>query len=140
MALNSLYTKRYYNTYYTIEAITRAPHPHFPTAENPKNNSKKGAEASTASVEPGHYDLPWWWAGTRKCPGLRGWGLPIMGTGSVILGGLYVDMGRNENKRNIKVLSLSWTPSFTIETGWDSMDPTQSPLQSSEQTAIDGSM
>lgn len=58
MTLDSLYTKRHYNTYYTIEAITRAPHPHFPTGENPKKNPKKGAEASTASVEPGHYDRP----------------------------------------------------------------------------------
>lgn len=57
MWLDSLYTKGYSDTYYTIEAMTRDPHPHFPTAENPKYDPKKGAEPSTASVKPGRWAL-----------------------------------------------------------------------------------
>lgn len=62
--------------------------------------------------------LTWWWAGTRKYPWLWGWGLPIMGTGFAVLGVLDVDrpIGRKENKRNKKSLTLSSAPSFAIQT------------------------
>lgn len=52
MWLDSLYTKGYSNTYYTIEAMTRAPHPHFPTAKNPQ----KGCRAQHSFCEA------WGWA------------------------------------------------------------------------------